>query len=148
MKCPYCFSQKSKVVDKRATAKGEINRRRRVCSACKKRYTTYERVESIDVIIIKKDGRKEPYSREKVLSGILKSCEKRPISEAQIQKTVDEIERRIKSYKSNEIKSSVIGELVSKKLKALDKVAYIRFTSVYKSFANAKDFEKEIKMLR
>ena len=148
MKCPYCFSNKSKVVDKRATASGEINRRRRLCNSCKKRYTTYERVEHVDVTIIKKDGRKEPFSREKVLKGILKSCEKRPITEEQIQKVVDEIERRIKSYKNNEIKSSIIGELVSKKLKALDKVAYIRFTSVYKSFDNAKDFEKEIRTLR
>lgn len=148
MKCPYCFSNKSKVVDKRASAGGEINRRRRLCNSCKKRYTTYERVEGIDVSVIKKDGRKEPYSREKILNGILKSCEKLPISEAQIQKVVDEIERRIKSYKSNEIKSSTIGELVSKKLKALDKVAYLRFMSVYKSFANARDFEKELKLLR
>ena len=148
MKCPYCISFKSKVVDKRSLSNGEINRRRRECLDCKKRYTTYERVESINMIVLKKNGKQEPFIHGKLKSGILKSCEKRPITEEQINAIVENIEMRIRRQKKNQIKSSVIGEMVIKKLKAIDKVAYLRFASVYKSFDDAKDFVKEVKTLK
>jgi len=139
---------KTKVIDKRAISNGEINRRRRKCLTCNKRFTTYERIEEANILVIKKDGRKEPFVKEKLKIGIVKACEKRPISMEQIDKIVDDIERRIRRYKSMNIKSSVIGGMVTKKLKAVDKIAYLRFTSVYKSFKNPKDFENELKLLK
>jgi transcriptional repressor NrdR len=148
VKCPFCGSLNTKVIDKRSIANGEVNRRRRICLSCGKRFTTYERVEGTNITIIKRDGRKEPYIREKIKKGILRACEKRQISEEQIDKIVDDIERRIRRYKSTEIKSKVIGEMVIKKLKKIDKIAYLRFASVYKSFKDTKDFEKELKALK
>lgn len=148
MKCPFCGSLNTKVIDKRSISSGEVNRRRRVCLSCKKRFTTYERVEGTNIFVLKKDGRREPFIREKIKAGILKACEKRPITEEQIDKIVDDIERRIRRYKSTEIKSSTIGAMVIKKLKIVDKIAYLRFASVYKSFKDTKDFEKELKALK
>ncbi|MCD6547697.1 MAG: transcriptional repressor NrdR [Nanoarchaeota archaeon] len=148
MRCPFCKAKETKVIDKRLTENGTVNRRRRVCLKCKKRFTTYERVEGANIIVIKKDGRREPFNMEKIKIGIMKACEKRPITEEQIDKLVEEIVRRIMRYKTNEIKSKLIGELVIKKLKALDKVAYLRFASVYKSFDDIKSFEKELKELK
>lgn len=148
MKCPYCFSEESKVIDKRAVATENKYRRRRECSSCNKRYTTYEQIRDINMVVIKKDGRREPFIREKIKNGVIKACEKRPISNVQIERVVSEIENKLRMHKSNEIKSGVIGEMVIKKLKLLDKVAYLRFTSVYKSFGNAKDFERELKNLK
>ncbi len=148
VRCPYCLSNQSKVVDKRAVANGEMNRRRRECLSCGKRYTTYERVEGVNITVIKKDGRRQPFMKEKLKLGIMKACKKRPISEEQIDKIVEHIEKRVRRYKSNEIKSATIGEMVIKKLKSLDKVAYLRFASVYKSFDDTKDFEKELKTLK
>lgn len=148
MRCPFCKAKETKVIDKRLTENGTVNRRRRICLKCKKRFTTYERVEGANIIVIKKDGRREPFNMEKIKIGIMKACEKRPITEEQIDKLVEEIVRRIMRYKTNEIKSKLIGELVIKKLKALDKVAYLRFASVYKSFDDIKSFEKELKELK
>jgi transcriptional repressor NrdR len=121
-----------------------VTRRRRECLKCEKRFTTYERVEMIDLMIIKKDGKREPYSRDKVKSGLLKACEKRPVSQEKIEQVVDKIEAEIRNQETTEVPSTFIGELVMKKLKTLDKVAYIRFASVYKAFADIDDFKEEL----
>ena len=149
MRCPYCSGNESKVIDKRdATDVGYI-RRRRECLAprCGKRFTTYERVEEIDLSIVKKDGSRERFDRSKVLSGLLKACEKRPISRERIEKVVDDIEASLRTQPSNEVDSKLIGELVIRKLKSLDKVAYIRFASVYKEFDDLDSFKKELEHL-
>ncbi|MCX8193881.1 MAG: transcriptional regulator NrdR [Candidatus Pacearchaeota archaeon] len=145
MKCPYC-SENTKVVDKRDSQ--DITRRRREClnKKCKKRFTTYERIET-NVKVIKKDKRREPFSREKLLIGINKACEKRPISQEAIEKAVNEIESKVRAY-GPEIPSKVIGELVMKALKKLDKVAYVRFASVYREFQDVSDFKRTINELR
>lgn len=144
MKCPYCFNE-TKVLDKRDAQ--DITRRRREClnKKCKKRFTTYERIET-NVRVIKKDKRREPFSREKLVAGIIKACEKRPISQETIEKTINEIEAKIRAY-GPEVPSKFIGELVMKHLKKLDKVAYIRFASVYREFQDMGDFKKTIKEL-
>lgn len=147
MKCPYCFHEETKVVDKRETEDLDVTRRRRECLKCKKRFTTYERVESLDLIIIKKDGRREAFDREKLKRGIIKACEKRPISYEQIENFVDKIEAELRKLKSKEVPSKLIGEKVINGLKKLDKIAYIRFASVYRSFADVTDFQKELKDL-
>lgn len=148
MKCPYCLSTETKVVDKREADEEQITRRRRECLKCGKRFTTYERVEVINLAVIKKDGRVEPFDREKLKLGILKACEKRPIEEEILEKIVNYVESRAKRRKSLEIKTSQIGEMVVKKLKALDEVAYMRFTSVYKQFNDLSSFRKELKNLQ
>lgn len=147
MKCPYCNSEDTKVVDKRETEKHGVTRRRRECLKCKKRFTTYERIE-IDLMVLKKDNRREQFDREKLKRGILRACEKRPISQNIIEKTLEDIEASLRKLKTNEVGSSVIGEKVMKKLKSLDKIAYIRFASVYRDFQDLKDFEKEVRELR
>ena len=146
MICPFCKHQGSKVVDKRES-KLEIVRRRRECLKCKKRFTTYERIESTPLVIIKKDKRREPFSREKLLNGLLRACEKRPVSHEIVENIVHEIENDARSQKSNEVPSVFIGELVMEKLKKIDKVAYIRFASVYRQFEDINSFEKELKEL-
>lgn len=148
MKCPFCNNQSTIVVDKRPNDSLEVNRRRRECTKCEKRFTTYERIEWSNPTVVKKDGRREQFDRNKVLSGMLKACEKRPISRDVIEKAVDEIENDIRDKKKNEIPSKYIGELVMKKLKSIDKVAYIRFASVYREFTDLASFEKELKMLK
>ncbi len=148
MKCPYCTSSDSKVVDKRDDEETSITRRRRECLKCEKRFTTYERVEAFDLLVIKKDGRKEQFSREKLLSGVQKAVEKRPVELDQIEKVVDEIKSELKKQQNTEIPSKFIGELVMRKLKNLDKVAYIRFASVYREFDDLETFEKELKQLK
>ena len=147
MICPYCNSNKIRVVDKRASDDKSI-RRRRECLKCKKRFTTYERLETHPLAIIKRDGRREPFDREKLLKGITLACGKRPVSQEEIEKTVDEIEAELRNMDSNEIKSRVVGELAMEKLKALDEVAYIRFASVYRQFRGIESFEKELKELK
>ena len=143
MKCIYC-GHETRVTDKRESPDG--TRRRRECLKCKKRFTTYEKIEKKDFMIVKKDGRRERFSREKLKSGIMKACEKRPVPVDKIEKAVDEIEEKIsKSGKSKEVKSDIIGKMVMMKLKKLDKVAYIRFASVYKDFKDVKDFKQELK---
>lgn len=146
MKCPYCSHSETKVIDSRESE--DTTRRRRECLKCNKRFTTYERPESINLIIIKKDLRREPYDKEKLKRGFIKACEKRPISHEQIDKLIDKIESKLKSLKTTEIKGKIIGEEVMKALKRLDKVAYIRFASVYRDFKDLKEFEKELKGLK
>jgi len=145
MRCPFCLSGDTKVIDKRDIENSV--KRRRECLKCEKRFTTFERVEDIDIRVIKKDGRREPFSREKLRAGMMKALEKRPVSQEKINQAVDEIEKTVRK-EDKEIPSSLIGELVMKKLKQLDKVAYIRFASIYKEFKDAKDFEKEIKTIK
>lgn len=140
MNCPYCEHTKSRVTDKRSSPEGI--RRRRECLKCKKRFTTYEKVERKGIYIIKKDDRREKFERNKLESGIEKAFEKRPISKEKINKMINEIEEQIRKRGKKEIKSTTIGDLVSKKIKKLDKVAYIRFASVYRDFEDIKDFKQ------
>jgi transcriptional repressor NrdR len=141
MKCPFCQSDESKVLDKRDS--GEDIRRRRECLKCKRRFTTYENIEEAKIFVVKKDGRREPFSRDKLRSGFIKACEKRPVSQEKIDNAVSEIEQKLKE-KGKEVSSKIIGELVIKKLKCLDKVAYIRFASVYREFADVSEFKKAL----
>ena len=145
MKCPYCSNSSSKVTNKRECPEGI--RRRRECLKCKKRFTTYERIDKGELYIIKKDGAREKFQIEKLSKGIQRAFEKRPISEEKIEKMIPEIEETLRKKGKREIRSSVVGDLVMKKIKSLDEVAYIRFASVYHDFENVKDFKKEIKEL-
>jgi transcriptional repressor NrdR len=148
MKCPYCLNAKTKVVDKRDIPEFDSTRRRRECLKCGKRFTTYERLELVSLTIIKKDGRRETFDRDKLLNGILRSCEKRPIPRERIEKLVNEVEAELMNYGGKEVPSSQIGEIVMEKLKGIDKVAYIRFASVYREFTDLRSFEREFKRLR
>ena len=147
MKCPYCGSLKQKVVDKRESPDSTSTRRRRECIDCTKRFTTYERIEDVEIIVIKKDGSRIAFDRTKVLRGIRRSCEKRPVTYDEMQQMVDRIEISIRKRDSVEIKSTQIGSLVMRELKKADKVAYIRFASVYKDFADLEEFEEEVTKL-
>lgn len=147
MKCPYCAHEENQVLDSRDSEDLSAVRRRRECLKCSKRFTTYERVDTVDIFIIKKDGRREQFDRSKLLAGIKTACEKRPISIDTIEETVDEIEQNLRRRKTTEIPSKAIGEIVIRRLKALDKVAYIRFASVYRSFEDVESFEKEVQNL-
>ena len=143
MECPYCSHESSKVTDKRKSPQGV--RRRRECLKCKKRFTTYEKIGRGDLYVIKKDGQREKFDREKLEVGIEKAFEKRPVSRDKIQNMINEVEDQIRKKGKKEIKSSIIGDLVSKKIKRLDKVAYIRFASVYQDFEDIKDFRNVLK---
>jgi len=145
MECPYCSHIKSKVTDKRNSPEGI--RRRRECLKCKKRFTTYERASQHDFYIIKKDKNREKFSKEKLKKGIHKAFEKRPTSKQKINKMINEIEESLRKKGKKEIKTSTIGEMVIKKIKKLDNVAYIRFASVYRDFQDIKDFKEELKKL-
>ncbi|MGQ9608608.1 MAG: transcriptional regulator NrdR [bacterium] len=147
MICPFCNSGKTKVIDKREISSGSVTRRRRECLVCGKRFSTYERVEVLDIYVIKKDGRREPYERAKLRAGISKACEKRPISQETLNEIIDKIENELRQMKSIEVRSQIIGEKVMRELKRLDKVAYIRFASVYREFADITDFQKELREL-
>ncbi|CUQ66637.1 transcriptional regulator NrdR [Candidatus Nitrospira inopinata] len=147
MKCPFCDELEDKVVDSRMAKEGEVIRRRRECTSCRRRYTTYERVEEILPVVVKKDGRRESFDRGKILSGMKKACEKRPISTAAIEAAADRIEKRIQEMGESEIQSRVIGEEVMKELHQLDQVAYVRFASVYREFKDIDQFMDELKML-
>ncbi|MDD6231870.1 MAG: transcriptional regulator NrdR [Frisingicoccus sp.] len=147
MKCPFCGETDSKVIDSRPAEDGSSIRRRRQCNGCKKRFTTYEKVETIPLIVIKKDNNREPYDREKIVSGILRSCHKRPISADQINRLVDEIETEIFNREDREIPAQEIGEIVMSRLKDLDAVAYVRFASVYREFKDVNTFMDEIKKI-
>ncbi len=144
MICPYCLSQETRVVDKRDS--GGLTKRRRECEKCKKRFNTIEALEEINLRVIKKDGRREGFDREKIKRGIIRACEKRPISSEKIDNMVAKIEDKIRKM-GKEVKTTVIGEIVSKELKKADKVAYIRFASVYHDFTDISDFKNEIKEL-
>jgi transcriptional repressor NrdR len=145
MKCPYCGYKEDKVVDSRATQEQSAIRRRRECLKCGKRFTTYEYIEEVSLMVIKKDGRREPFDRKKVLAGIMKACEKRPISLEKMEEIVTWAERAIQKKYDREVSSSKIGELVMEKLKSLDDVAYVRFASVYRQFKDVGQFMLELK---
>ena len=147
MKCPFCGSEESRVLDKRETPDSKATRRRRECLSCGKRFTTYERVEEVDLVVIKKDGKREMFDRNKLKMGIMKACEKRPVKLEQVEKMIDRIENDLRKRQSTEVTSSVIGDLVMKRLKKLDKVAYIRFASVYREFADIQSFQHELRRL-
>ncbi|NMA49853.1 MAG: transcriptional repressor NrdR [Tissierellia bacterium] len=147
MKCPYCEYPESKVVDSRPTDEGQAIRRRRECISCAKRFTTYEKIEEIPTIIVKRDGNREVYDRNKLMNVIIKSCEKRPVSMTTIEDMVDDIEKTIFNSMKNEITSIEIGELVMEKLKDVDEVAYVRFASVYRQFKDVNSFMQELKKL-
>jgi transcriptional repressor NrdR len=142
MRCPQCGANEDKVVDSRDSRDGRAIRRRRECLKCQKRFTTYEMVEEVSLMVVKKDGRREPFNRQKILTGIRRACEKRPISLEQMEGIVDEIEKTLHASFEREIKTTAIGNLVMEKLKALDKVAYVRFASVYREFEDTSDFMK------
>jgi transcriptional repressor NrdR len=148
MRCPFCRHPKTRVVDKRNLEELDTIRRRRECLSCRRRFSTYERIEWTGVSVIKKDGRRESFDRDKLLAGLLKACEKRPIPREEIEKRVSGIEAELYNYGSREVPAQVIGELVMDRLKALDKVAYIRFASVYREFTDLKSFEKELRTLK
>lgn len=147
MKCPYCGNNQTEVVETRDNEELETIRRRRSCTNCGKRFTTYERIENVDLYVIKKDGRRELFNRDKLKRGMLTSTEKTKISVETVEKLVTDIERELRGRDSVEIKSKEIGEMVAKRLKKLDKVAYIRFSSVFKRFVDVEDFEKEVQRL-
>ena len=144
MICPFCAHEVTKVLDKREGTDGKTTRRRRECQKCRRRFTTFERVDTPDLLVVKKTGQRELFDRGKIRSGVIKACEKRPISAESIEKIVDEVEVDLRSSGESEISSKKVGEQVTKKLKKLDKIAYIRFASVYRQFADISDFEKEL----
>ncbi len=147
MKCPFCGHEEDKVVDSRSAQDGRAVRRRRECLKCKERYTTYEYIEEVTLTVIKSDGRREPFDRQKLLLGIKLACNKRPISLKKMESLVDEIEEEITKLSRSEIPSPKIGELVMEKLKNIDEVAYVRFASVYRKFQDKAEFLAELKKL-
>ena len=146
MKCPYCGKENTRVIDSRPTDDSSI-RRRRQCDECGKRFTTYEKVETLPLIVVKKDNNREPYDREKIVAGIVRSCHKRPISMKQINDMVDDIEGQIFNMEEKEIPTTTIGSIVMDKLKDLDEVAYVRFASVYREFKDVNTFMDQIKKI-
>ncbi|HAJ95136.1 MAG TPA: transcriptional regulator NrdR [Actinobacteria bacterium] len=148
MKCPYCTSLDTKVIDSRLTDANDSVRRRRECERCSKRFTTYERIETKPIAVIKKDNTREPFDRNKILSGLIRACIKRDINVESLKELVDDIENEIHNMPGNEINSRELGNLVLKRLKGLDKVAYIRFASVYKQFDSIKQFTNELTRLK
>lgn len=150
MRCPFCLHPETCVVDSRVSGddRSETVRRRRECVKCDKRFTTYEQVESVDIMVIKKDGRREPFARENVRKGMMRACEKRPIAQDRIERAVAEIESELRKSNRTEVPSKRIGQLVMDKLQDIDEVAYVRFASVYRSFREARQFTEEIIRLR
>ena len=147
MRCPFCHDAENKVIDSRESHEGAVIRRRRECLECKRRFTTYERVEELNPLVIKKDGRREAFDREKVLAGLKKACEKRPVSVDQLEEVISSIERRLQETGEKEVPSTFIGEEVMRTLPQLDEVAYVRFASVYRSFRDIAEFMSELKEL-
>ena len=147
MKCPFCNSDDTRVIDSRPADDNNSIRRRRLCDSCGKRFTTYEKVETIPLIVIKKDNNREQYDRSKIEAGVLRACHKRPISVSQINQLVDEVETEIFNMEEKEISSTLIGEIVMDKIKDLDSVAYVRFASVYREFKDVNTFVSEIKKM-
>jgi len=147
MRCPFCQDTENKVIDSRESHEGSVIRRRRECLQCKRRFTTYERVEELYPLIVKKDGRREAFDRDKIVNGLKKACEKRPVSADQVEQTVGDIERLLQGMGEKEVASSVIGEEVMRRLRALDEVAYVRFASVYRSFRDIAEFMNELREL-
>jgi len=147
MKCPYCYYFESKVVDSRPTDEGQAIRRRRECIKCNKRFTTYEKIEEIPLIVVKKDGNRQVYDRNKLLNGIIKACEKRPVSMNTIEKIVEGIEKILSNSLEKEVTSVTIGEMIMDELKDIDEVAYVRFASVYRQFKDINTFMDELNIL-
>lgn len=145
MRCPYCGNKKDGVIDSRMAKNASSIRRRRECLKCGRRFTTYEYVEMTPLMVAKKDGRREPFDRQKLMNGLLKACEKRPVGIEQIEKLIDDIERRLEKKHEREVNSKEIGELVMKSLHELDEIAYVRFASVYRQFKDVGQFVKELK---
>lgn len=147
MRCPYCENEDSKVIDSRHTEDGRAIRRRRECISCGRRFTTYEKIEEIPLMVVKKDGSRQPFDRNKLRNGIIRACEKRPVSMNDIENTVDDIEKGLNNTMEKEVESSLIGELVMEKLRDIDEVAYVRFASVYRQFTDVSTFVQEIEKL-
>ncbi len=147
MKCPYCSFHESKVIDSRPTDEGNMIRRRRECIKCSRRFTTYEKVESMPLMVVKKDKNMEPFNREKLLNGLLKACEKRPVSIEDLEAIVDDIEAQVGNSLIREITSKELGEMVMDRLKELDDIAYVRFASVYRQFKDINTFINELQKL-
>ncbi|MCE5309925.1 MAG: transcriptional regulator NrdR [Acidobacteriales bacterium] len=147
MICPFCGHRQDRVIDSRESKEGDSIRRRRQCLACERRYTTYERTDEIPYMVVKKDGRREKFDRQKMLSGLLKACEKRPIPMARLAEIVNEVEARLNDSPERELSTTIIGEMVMERLRGLDKVAYVRFASVYRDFQDVEAFLSELKVL-
>lgn len=147
MTCPFCGHREDKVIDSRESKEGDVIRRRRQCMQCERRFTTYERSDEVPFMVVKKDGRREKFDRQKVFSGLLKACEKRPVSMSKLSEIVDEIETRVVESADRELSTTEIGEIVMHRLAALDKIAYVRFASVYRDFQDVDAFLNEIKSL-
>jgi len=147
MKCPFCSHLEDKVVDSREAREGDVIRRRRECLACERRFTTYERIDEVPYMVIKKDGRREKFDRQKVLAGLLKACEKRPVSMARLSELVNRVETRVSDSPDREISTIEVGEFLMSNLRELDKIAYVRFASVYRDFQDEQAFFDELKAL-
>jgi transcriptional repressor NrdR len=147
MRCPYCGFTQDRVVDSRESKEADSIRRRRECESCNKRFTTYERIDEIPYMVVKKDGRRERFERQKVLSGLLRACEKRPISSSRLESMVDEVEAYVVDSQERERTTCEIGELLMERLKSIDTVAYIRFASVYRDFTDVREFKEELEQL-
>ncbi|MDX2013514.1 MAG: transcriptional regulator NrdR [Myxococcaceae bacterium] len=145
MRCPFCSTQDTRVMDSRDSSEGAVIRRRRECEACKRRFTTYERVEELNPLVVKKDGRREAFDRDKLIAGLKKACEKRPVSVDQLEGFVTELERRLQELGEKEVTSTRLGEMIMERLPGLDEVAYVRFASVYRSFRDISEFMAELK---
>jgi transcriptional repressor NrdR len=144
MRCPYCGHLEDKVVDSREAAEGQSTRRRRECLGCNRRFTTYERIEEVLPAVVKKDGRREPWDRKKIVDGLTRACQKRPVSSAQVEALVSAIERQVQELGEKEVQSRVVGEAVMARLRDLDPVAFVRFASVYRAFEDVGDFMSEL----
>lgn len=147
MKCPFCGHMEDRVVDSRESRDGDVIRRRRECERCERRFTSYERVDEIPYMVVKKDGRREPFDRDKVLAGVLKACEKRPIPTAKIENVVNAVEKYVQESRERERSTEKVGEMIMRRLKELDTVAYVRFASVYRDFKDVSEFMSELKSL-
>ncbi len=147
MNCPFCGHRQDRVVDSRESREGDVIRRRRQCLKCERRFTTYERIDEVPYIVVKKDGRREKFDRQKVLAGLLKACEKRPVPMAKLAEMVDEVEAKLAERADREMNTTEIGELLMERLRILDKIAYVRFASVYRDFQDVEAFLNELKNL-
>ena len=147
MNCPFCGHLNDKVIDSRESKEGDAIRRRRQCLACERRFTTYERIDEVPYMVVKKDGRREKFDRQKVLAGLLKACEKRPVSMGKLSELVDRVEAKVSDSADREISTTEIGEILMEALKSLDKIAYVRFASVYRDFQDEQAFFNELKNL-
>lgn len=147
MKCPFCAHQEDKVIDSRESKEGDAIRRRRQCLSCERRFTTYEKIDEIPYMVVKKDGRREKFERQKILNGLLKACEKRPIPITKLAAIVDKVEARLADNADRELSTTAVGEILMEELRGLDKIAYVRFASVYRDFQDEQAFLSELQVL-